>query len=163
MELCIPQSFLNVPNYRPINRAHLQWRPSLLLKKPPKSRFNSGLFYRKGSAIRAEPEADVPPTVEEKDDGAEPKAYKFISRPKVEGKEYQTVISKSEPEAYELYVPPTVEEKEKEKDDGVVESKSEPKAYEFFSRPKVEGKEYQTVVSKSEPEAYELYVPPTDD
>ncbi|XP_016469675.1 protein CURVATURE THYLAKOID 1D, chloroplastic [Nicotiana tabacum] len=118
MELCTPQTFSKLPNHRLINpnHAYFQWKPSLL-KKPPKSRFNQGLLYRTGSAIRATSEESssytspyelyVPP----KDDGA------------VQGEApIQDTGKDKETDAYAtlIYEPPKVEEK----GDGVVQAES---------------------------------------
>ncbi|XP_009761341.1 uncharacterized protein LOC107811801 [Nicotiana tabacum] len=123
MELCTPQTFSNLPNHRLINpnHAHFQWKASLLLKKPLKSRFNQGLLYRTGSAIRSASEESssftspyelyVPPQVENKDDGAVQSEAPIQDS----GKDKET-------DAYAslIYEPPKVEEK----GDGVVQAES---------------------------------------
>ncbi|KAJ8544054.1 hypothetical protein K7X08_025672 [Anisodus acutangulus] len=186
MELCTPRAFSNLPNHKIINskQAHLQWRPSLIFKRPSKSRFNQGLFYRMGSAIKAKADTEsyelyVPPTVEEKDDGAlqneapiedstedkETDAYAYLmyEPPKVEEKDngaaqYEAPIEDSskdkETDAYAslIYEPPKVEEK----DNGAVQNEApiedSSKGEELsliYEPPKVEEKDYVAVQTEA--------------
>ncbi|CAN4126763.1 unnamed protein product [Withania somnifera] len=150
MELCTPRAFSNLPNYRLVNRAQFQWRPSLLLKKPAKSRFNPGLFYRKGSAIKAETEAYelyVPPMVEEKDDVVVNNGAPI---------EDSRNVKETDPYASLVYEPPKAEQK----DDGTVQSEApiedssndketDPYAALVYEPPKVEEIDNGTVQNEA--------------
>ncbi|XP_059301247.1 uncharacterized protein LOC132053301 [Lycium ferocissimum] len=152
MELCTPTAFSNLPNHKLINSN--QWRPSLFIKKPSKSRFNPGLFYWKSSSIRSKSETEayelyIPPTVEEKDDGAFKKEAPIEeSRKDNKIDDYTSMI----------YEPPKFEKT----DDGAVqneapiEDSSKDKDTLIYEPPKVEEKDDAAVQTEAPIEDSEL-------